>query len=37
MRGRRLHETGQPEQFLAYGQRPQEMIHSVSRADLTRC
>jgi kynurenine 3-monooxygenase len=37
MRGRRLHETGQPEQFLAYGQRPREMIHSVSRAGLTRC
>ncbi len=36
MRGRSLHDGGTP-QFLAYGQRPQEMIYSVSRAALTGC
>jgi kynurenine 3-monooxygenase len=36
MRGRRLHDVNGIEQFLAYGQRPHEMIYSVSRADLTR-
>ena len=36
MRGRRLHDVGGGEQFLAYGQRPHEMIFSVSRAELTR-
>jgi kynurenine 3-monooxygenase len=36
MRGRRLHDINSAEQFLAYGQRPHEMIYSVSRADLTR-
>ena len=35
MRGRRLHETGKPEQFIAYGQREHEVIWSVSRAALT--
>ena len=35
MRGRRLHETGKPEQFQAYGQREHEVIYSVSRAELT--
>jgi kynurenine 3-monooxygenase len=36
MRGRRLHDLSGTEQFQAYGQRPHEMIHSISRADLTR-
>jgi kynurenine 3-monooxygenase len=35
MRGRKLHDVGTG-QFLAYGQRPHELIYSVSRADLTR-
>jgi kynurenine 3-monooxygenase len=35
MRGRQLHETGQPGQFIAYGQREHEVIWSVSRAALT--
>src|SRR6185369_12455500 len=35
MRGRRLHETDRPEQFIAYGQREHEVIWSVSRAALT--
>jgi kynurenine 3-monooxygenase len=34
MRGRMLHETGQADQFSAYGQREQEVIWSVSRAAL---
>jgi kynurenine 3-monooxygenase len=36
MRGRMLHESGKTDQFNAYGQRPQEVIWSVSRATLTR-
>lgn len=36
MRGRQLHAPDGAQQFLAYGQRPHEHIHSVSRADLTR-
>jgi kynurenine 3-monooxygenase len=35
MRGRMLHEPGKPDQFDAYGQRPSEVIWSVSRATLT--
>jgi kynurenine 3-monooxygenase len=35
MPGRLLHETGRPEQFIAYGQREHEVIWSVSRAALT--
>jgi kynurenine 3-monooxygenase len=35
MRGRMLHEPGKADQFNAYGQRPQEVIWSVSRATLT--
>jgi kynurenine 3-monooxygenase len=35
MRGRMLHETARPDQFNAYGQRPHEVIWSVSRATLT--
>jgi kynurenine 3-monooxygenase len=37
MRGRQIHEMGTPGQFMAYGQRPREMIWSVSRDALTRC
>ncbi len=36
MRGRMLHETGKADLFNAYGQRPHEVIWSVSRAALTR-
>jgi kynurenine 3-monooxygenase len=36
MRGRMLHEPGKPDLFNAYGQRPDEVIWSVSRAALTR-
>jgi kynurenine 3-monooxygenase len=35
MRGRMLHEVGMSDQFSAYGQRPHEVIWSVSRAALT--
>ena len=35
MRGRQLHETGRQDQFIAYGQREQEVIWSVSRSALT--
>jgi kynurenine 3-monooxygenase len=35
MRGRMLHEPGKADQFIAYGQRPHEVIWSVSRATLT--
>ncbi len=35
MRGRRLHEIGLPEQLSLYGQRPEEIIYSISRAALT--
>ena len=35
MQGRRIHEAGS-EQFLPYGQRPDELIWSVSRDQLTR-
>ncbi|MEO6079333.1 MAG: NAD(P)/FAD-dependent oxidoreductase [Steroidobacteraceae bacterium] len=35
MRGRMLHEPGRPDQFNAYGQRPHEVIWSVSRTTLT--
>jgi kynurenine 3-monooxygenase len=35
MRGRRIHENNKPEQFSAYGQRPHEVIWSISRAALT--
>ena len=35
MRGRRLHDTNTPDQFIAYGQREHEVIWSVSRAALT--
>jgi kynurenine 3-monooxygenase len=35
MRGRMLHEPGKADQFNAYGQRPHEVIWSVSRATLT--
>jgi kynurenine 3-monooxygenase len=35
MRGRMLHETDQSAQFSAYGQRPHEVIWSVSRSALT--
>jgi len=35
MRGRMLHEPGKPDLFNAYGQRPHEVIWSVSRAALT--
>jgi kynurenine 3-monooxygenase len=35
MRGRRLHESGEPDQFIAYGQREHEVIWSVSRTALT--
>jgi kynurenine 3-monooxygenase len=37
MRGRMLHESGQPLQFSPYGQRPEEVIYSVSRSELNRC
>ena len=36
MRGRMVHELNATAQFLPYGQRPNEIIYSVSRADLTR-
>jgi kynurenine 3-monooxygenase len=36
MRGRNLHAVDGAQQFLAYGQRPHEMIYSVGRADLVR-
>jgi kynurenine 3-monooxygenase len=35
MRGRMLHEPDGSEQFSAYGQREDEVIHSISRAALT--
>jgi kynurenine 3-monooxygenase len=35
MRGRLLHEIGVGDQFAAYGQRPEEVIWSVSRSALT--
>lgn len=35
MRGRMLHETDRPDQLIAYGQRPHEVIWSISRATLT--
>jgi kynurenine 3-monooxygenase len=35
MRGRQIHESGRPEQFIAYGQREDEVIWSVSRAALS--
>jgi kynurenine 3-monooxygenase len=35
MRGRMLHEPGKADQFNAYGQRPHEVIWSVSRTTLT--
>ena len=35
MRGRQIHESGRPEQFIAYGQREHEVIWSVSRAALS--
>jgi kynurenine 3-monooxygenase len=35
MSGRMLHEAGKTNQFIAYGQRPHEVIWSVSRATLT--
>ncbi len=36
MRGRLVHDAAQPPRFLAYGQRPQELLWSVARADLNR-
>lgn len=36
MRGRQLHGADGSEQYLPYGQHPDEHIHSVSRADLAR-
>lgn len=36
MRGRMVHETGQPARLQPYGQRPQEVIYSVGRAALNR-
>ena len=36
MRGRLVHERGQAPRFLGYGQRPDELLWSVARADLNR-
>ena len=36
MRGRRIHERDGGTDFLPYGQRPEEVIYSVSRAGLNR-
>ena len=36
MRGRRIHEPDGGTDFLPYGQRPEEVIYSVSRAGLNR-
>jgi kynurenine 3-monooxygenase len=34
MRGRQLHEVGGEQRFLAYGQRPDEVIHAIERTRL---
>jgi kynurenine 3-monooxygenase len=34
MRGRHLHEAGGEQRFLAYGQKPDEVIHAIERARL---
>ena len=36
MRGRMVHEPGAPAALQPYGQRPEEVIYSVGRADLNR-
>jgi kynurenine 3-monooxygenase len=35
LRGRRVHEVNEPEEFIPYGQRDHEVIYSVSRSALT--
>lgn len=36
MKGRMIHEVGAPENFQSYGQRPEEVVYSVSRGDLNK-